>query len=102
MAAASSSMFELPKMDSKLLLPFATCIIALGGFPSAPKMWTDFAKNPLFQYAALFVLVWQGGAEQNISTALFTSAVFFAVITLIKTWEQKQALVMVAAPPAHA
>lgn len=98
----SAPAFDLsfPKMDSDLLLPFATCIIALGGFPAAPKMWTNAAQNPLVQYFALFALVWQGGAKQNLSTALFTSAVFFAVITLIKTWEQKQALVIVAPPSA--
>lgn len=96
------STFDLsfPKFDSGLLLPFATCIIALGGFPSPPKMWSDMAKNPIFQYVALFVLVWQGGAKGDVSTALFTSAVFFAAVTLMKSWENKQAQAIVAPPHA--
>jgi len=96
------STFDLsfPKIDATLLLPFATFVIALGGFPSPPKMWTEMAKNPVFQYAALFVLVLQGGAAGDVSTALFTSAVFFAAITLIKSWENKQAQAIVAPPHA--
>ena len=52
------------------LLALATGIGAYGGFPKAPKAFEKFAKTELAQWTLVFVLLYQGGAGQDVKFAL--------------------------------
>jgi len=66
----------------QLLLPLATAIGAYGGFPRPPAMFTEITNNELGRYALLFVLVWQGGAGQDVKLALMITALLYVVSQL--------------------
>ena len=64
------------------LLPIATAVGAWGGFPAAPSFFTDLAKNELFQYFMLFVLIWQGGGGQDVGKSLMMTLFMFIFIKM--------------------
>ena len=66
------------------ILPAATALGAWGGFPQPPKMFRDLVQNEIFQYLMVFVLVWQGGAGQNVRIA---AIVVLAMYILVKVHE---------------
>jgi hypothetical protein len=72
--------------NSALLLPLGTAMGAFGGFPPAPPIWAKLSAHPAFQFFALYVLVWQGGAQQDVQTALLTTAIVFGILMLLKNW----------------
>ena len=63
----------------KWLLPFATALTAWGGFPPAPQFFKDLTKNEFFQYLMVFILVWQGGGQQDFMTAALTTMVMWVL-----------------------
>lgn len=62
---------------SKWLLPVATALGAWGGFPQPPAFFTKLTQNELFQYAMLFVLLWQGGSGQDVQIAAIVTLAFY-------------------------
>ena len=65
-----------------LLLPLATAFVvwgANGGFPKPPQIIQQLSRNELFQYFLVFIFVWQGGAQQNIQTALLATVILFLI-----------------------
>lgn len=53
----------------------ATALGAWGGFPDPPKIWTERVKDSVpMRHAAVFALVWQGGANKNALKALIGTA----------------------------
>lgn len=51
------------------ILALATGIGAYGGFPKAPKAFERFARTEMAQWVLVFVLLYQGGAGQDIKFA---------------------------------
>jgi hypothetical protein len=43
-----------------LIAALATGLGVFGGFPTAPKIFQDWAKNPIFQWGLVFIWIWQG------------------------------------------
>ena len=72
--------------DASLLLPLGTAMGAFGGFPPAPPIWAKLSAHPAFQFFALFVLIWQGGAGQDVQVSLFTTAIVFGLLMGLKMW----------------
>lgn len=66
----------------QLLLPLATAIGAYGGFPKPPAVFNELTNNEIGRYALLFVLVWQGGAGQDMKLALLVTALLYVVSQL--------------------
>ena len=65
-----------------LILPIVTAIGAFGGFPQTPKVFGKVIKYEPIQYLLLFLLIWQGGADQNWKLALKVTLVFYIILTL--------------------
>ena len=63
--------------------PIATALIAWGGFPRPPRMFSELARNEIFQYFLVFVLVWQGGGQKNIPMAATVTLIFFVATRLL-------------------
>lgn len=68
------------------ILPLATAMGAFGGFPPAPPMFAKLSAHPAFQFFTLFVLIWQGGGQQNMQLSLYTAAIVFGLLMAIKMW----------------
>ena len=67
------------------LLPIATAIGAWGGFPKPPKFFTDLVNgSDLIKYLMVFILIWQGGGNQNTYTSLSITLVIYAIAELAK------------------
>ena len=66
----------------QLLLPLATAIGAYGGFPKPPAFFTELTNNEIGRYVLLFVLVWQGGAGQDMKLSLLITALLYVVSQL--------------------
>lgn len=67
-------------LNPALILPLGTAMGAFGGFPEAPMWLKSLQQNEWFRYFALFVLVWQGGAGQNVQRAALVTLIVAAVI----------------------
>lgn len=84
----------------KWILPMATAVGAWGGFPQAPQFFKDLVEgNELFKYAMVFVLVWQGGGQQNAKTAFITAAIIYFVTKLLEVRRIVQTVKAVPAKP---
>ena len=62
-----------------LLLATSTLIGAWGGFPDSPKIFKKITKNIFVQYFLVFILLYQGGTNQDITLSLIMTLVFFIV-----------------------
>ena len=63
----------------KMLAPITTAVGAWGGFPTPPQWFTQLAHNEWFQYAMLFVLIYQGAGASNPKTSLAFTIVFYII-----------------------
>lgn len=66
------------------ILPLATAIGSMGGFPEPPKVFKDLTKIPLFQWLLVFVLTWQGGGGQNLQKSIVTTLILFVIVEALK------------------
>lgn len=62
-----------------LLLATSTLIGAWGGFPDSPKIFKKITENIFVQYFLVFILLYQGGTNQDITLSLIMTLVFFIV-----------------------
>ena len=65
------------------LHPFATVLGAWGGFPQPPKFFIQLSQYELFRWFLVFVLAYQGGAEEDVQRALLITVVFYLVAKLL-------------------
>lgn len=65
------------------LHPVATVMGAWGGFPKPPEAFLALTKYELFQWFLVFVLAYQGGAEEDIRQALIITVIFYLVTKLL-------------------
>lgn len=68
----------------KWVLPLATGLIAWGGYPHPPDAFINLTQYELFRYALLFILIWQGGAQQDLKTAFIATAIFYFVVKIFE------------------
>ena len=59
-----------------------TALGAYGGFPQPPQWWSDLAQQDVFQFAALWVLVFQGNGKQDVTFTTIIAAGVFAAMKL--------------------
>ena len=63
----------------QMVLPLATAIGAYGGFPDPPRFFNNLVRNEFFRYVLLAVLIYQGGAGQDIKLSVLVTFVIFAL-----------------------
>ena len=73
-----------------LLVAVATMIGAFGGFPEPPAQFLWLTKFPLFQWALVFILIYQGGSGQNPLLALGLTVATFLVYQILKWLEKRR------------
>lgn len=74
----------------KYMLPLATAVGAWGGFPDPPRIVTEtLFKHKWIQYLMLFVLIWQGGSNQDAMVAGVATAIMFIVKKALNYLEQR-------------
>lgn len=61
-------------------LPLISAIGAWGGFPSPPRVVQRLFSHKLVQYAMVFMLVYQGGSDQDLMVSAIVTA-FIYVLT---------------------
>ena len=63
-----------------IILAFATGIMSYGGFPKPPPVIEELIKKySIIQWTLLFILIWQGGANQDHNLALLITATIFSL-----------------------
>ncbi len=75
-------------IDSTIILALATAIGSFGIHPTSPKIFKRIGQNILIQYILLFILIWQGGKDQNTKVAFFVTIFMFVIIEGIKYIEK--------------
>ena len=58
---------------NQYVLVVATLLGAFGGMPKAPQVFEKLAENEIVQWALVFVLLYQGGAGQDIKLSLIVT-----------------------------
>jgi hypothetical protein len=65
------------------LHPIATVMGAWGGFPKPPKVFLELTRFELFRWFLVFILAYQGGAEEDIRQALIITVIFYLITKLL-------------------
>ena len=68
--------------NAAVVLALATAVGAWGGFPAPPARVSELMSNPMVQWGLVAVLVWQGGAGQDLNLALMVTALMWAATHL--------------------
>lgn len=63
----------------QLVLVLATVVGAWGGMPEAPPRFVELTRNPMVQWALVFVLAYQGGGGQDLTLSALGTAMLFAL-----------------------
>ena len=83
-------MDELQSNLGQWVLPLATALIAWGGFPQPPEIFVRLTQYELFQYLLVFILIWQGGAKQDVKTALIATAIVYIIAKMLEIGKMMQ------------
>ena len=62
------------------ILAIFTAIGAYGGFPKAPEWWIKISQYSIFQFFILWVLVYQGGGQEQILWSLIIALVVYTLM----------------------
>jgi len=76
---------------SRIVVAIATLVGAFSTFPEKPTILKKLGENELVQWALVFVLIYQGGAGQDIELAAALTVAAFIVSKLLKYWEMSRA-----------
>lgn len=91
----------LGKLDTPTMtLAFATAVGAWGGYPQPPDVVKSLFSSELFQYFAVFVLVWQGGANQDLGVAVAGTAMLYGVFKALEAAKHTQLAMQLEAQDA--
>lgn len=60
-----------------IIHPIAIILGAWGAFPEPPMFLLRLSRFELFQYFMVFVLLYQGGSQQQLATALMVTVGFY-------------------------
>ena len=75
--------------NQQIILALATGIGAYGGFPAAPKCFNKLAQHEIVQWALVFVLLYQGGAGQDVKFAAIVTVAMYVVHMILKKSEEQ-------------
>jgi len=75
---------------SNILTAFATLIGVFGGFPSPPKLFIKLTKFKLVQWLLVFILVYQGGGNEDIIFSLIMTFTLFIIYEILHYFENKE------------
>jgi len=100
---SSNKLFDIPQFNvgsifdkyASMPILFTMIVIFQGcfgglGVAQTPKKLSDLAQNPVMR--ALFVTAIGYTATSDIETALFTATVFFLILHLLRTKEEKESM----------
>lgn len=79
-------MFSESVMDISLgdiIVAFCTLIGAFGGFPDPPPMFRTISQSPFGKWALLWVLVYQGGGQQDLILTSLVVGITYLVVYVI-------------------
>jgi predicted Rossmann-fold nucleotide-binding protein len=74
----------------RLVMGIATAIGFMGGFPTPAPQLTRFAHKLGFQYALLFVLIFQGGGGGDVGVSLALTGIMAALNEGLKAIHQRK------------
>ena len=66
------------------ILAILTALGAYGGFPEAPEWWKKFTKYQIVQFIVLWMLVYQGGGNQEIIWSLLIALIVYVLMNTDK------------------
>ena len=66
-----------------ITLAFGTLLGAFSIFPEPPRKIKRLTENVFFQWILVFILVWQGGANQDLLLSLIITLVTFILFYLL-------------------
>ena len=75
---------------SNILTAFATLIGVFGGFPNPPKLFIKLTKFKLVQWLLVFILVYQGGGNEDIIFSLIMTFTLFIIYEILHYFENKE------------
>lgn len=73
---------EYLNMNS-LYMPLLTAIGAISLFPDPPKIFKDLAKNELFKWVFVLILIVQGGASGNWQLGMVMTVVLYVAVKVL-------------------
>lgn len=76
--------------QAQIITSVATLMGAFGGFPDPPRVFKVLTKNEFAQWAMVFILLYQGGAGQDVELAAMITVGAFVVYKLLKYQERMQ------------
>jgi len=63
------------------MLPLATSLTAFGfGALPKPQIFLDLAQTVWFPWVLTFVLIWQGGAKQDLVLSAIATLILFVIV----------------------
>lgn len=65
------------------ILVVATLLGAFGGFPEPPKMFKELTKHDMVKWFLVFVLLYQGGAGQDIQLAAMITGIAYLLYKFV-------------------
>jgi hypothetical protein len=81
-------MFDLGNYSmSQYVLVIATLLGAFGGMPKAPRVFENLAQNEIVQWALVFVLLYQGGAGEDVKLALMVTGAAYGIHKYLVSFE---------------
>lgn len=83
-------MDEIQSNLGQWVLPLATALIAWGGWPKPPEIFVTLSQYELFQYLLVFILIWQGGAKQDVKTAIIATAIVYIISKMLEIGKMMQ------------
>ena len=82
-----------------LILPLATAIGAFGGFPTPPQEFQMLTRYEIFRWFVVFVLIWQGGGQQDLQLALLTTSIVYLVTKILDMRRTMNRIVTLSSTP---
>ena len=85
---------NLLNLNQKNIMDFlhlmATAIGAYGGFPPPPPIFKKLTEYELFQWSLVFILCYQGAAEEDYKTALISTVILYIIHKLLFMLDKKK------------
>jgi len=74
-----------------ILHPIATVVGAWGGFPKPPIFFKKLAQYEIFQWFLVFLLAYQGGADEDLAQAFAVTIGLYLITKILKLGESAMA-----------
>ena len=70
--------------NGTLGLALMTAVGAFGGFPNPPRQFTELTRDETFQYLVLWILIYQGGGNQDPKLTTLTTVLVYAAMQMLR------------------